>query len=349
MGFNRVTGLREHNRQQILWHLLNHGACSRAALAEHTGLSAVTATSITTELCEEQFLTEIRKTEGTTGRPAGIYDLHPALGTLVGVDCQPGELCVLTSDVRGNHRQERVYSVDSPQDLSVALRTAISTISTSVPHGALRHVTVSFPAPISPDGQVQEPNSLPELDLPACAQEVLATGADWVVENDANLRALAEKHYGAAVTEDNFMVLAQRRSGVGLGLYLGGTMYRGSTGLAGELSLAQWPDQGKPVQIERLPPAARNDALVYLLGGIAVSLDLGLLVLTRDTQADFLDFGLELQSRSSRLRVVHSPLGSEGSALGALTASRLRYAQSVLEATARPASRHATVLSTPNP
>ena len=347
MGFTRITGLREHNRQQILWHFLNQGACSRAALAEHTGLSAVTVTSITSELCEEQFLTEIRKTEGTAGRPAGIYDLHPALGTLMGIDCQPGELCVLTSDVRGNHLEERVYSVDSPQDLSAALQMALRTVSTSI-HGTLRHVTVSFPAPISPDGEVQEPNSLPELDLLACAQNILATGADCVVENDANLRALAEKHHGAAIAEENFMALVQRRSGVGLGLYLGGAMYRGSTGLAGELSLAQWPDHGKPVQIEHLLPAARNDALVYLLGGIAVSLDIRLLVVTRDSQADCLDFGLELQSRSSRLRVVSSPLGSEGSALGALTASRLRYAQSVLEATASPAFQHATVLSTFN-
>jgi hypothetical protein len=344
MGFSQIAGVREYNRQQILWHILNLGACSRAALVEQTGLSGVTVTSITTELCAERYLTEIRKTEGSTGRPAGIFDFHPGLGTLVGIDCQPGEVCVLTSDVRGNRPQKRVYPVDSRRELSATLLSALDTVFTALPHGPVQHVTVSFPAPVSSCGEVQEPNSLPELDLRTCEQKVLAAGADWVVENDANLRALAEKHHGAAVTEDNFMVLVQRRSGVGLGLYLGGAMYRGSTGLAGELSLAQWPSGGKPTQIEHLPLSARKDALVYLLGGIAVSLDVRLLVVTRDSQADFSDFGLEIQSLSSRLRVVPSPLGAEGSALGALTASRLRYAQSVLEATASPAVRPAGVL-----
>ena len=57
-----------------------------------------------------------------------------------------------------------------------------------------------------------------------------------VVDNDANLAALAEHRYGAARGRSNAAVLALGTN-IGLGLILDGRLYRGAHGAAGEIGL----------------------------------------------------------------------------------------------------------------
>ncbi len=55
-----------------------------------------------------------------------------------------------------------------------------------------------------------------------------------IVDNDANLGALAEAAFGAA-RDSGDMVYLKVSSGIGAGLILNGRLYRGTAGLAGEL------------------------------------------------------------------------------------------------------------------
>lgn len=214
---------------------------------------------------------------------------------------------------------------------------ALTELLRSAPYGPVRHITVSVPAPVSDAGQMGEPNSLPQLDLAPLQTMAARSGADFVLENDANLWALAEKYDGAASNEDNFMVLVQRRSGIGLGLYLNGTVYRGTNGMAGELALARWPHQAWPTPVEQLPEAFKQTALAYLVGAVAASLNLRRVIVTDDAQSSSQDIVQSLQHVAPHLCVIRSHLDSSGSVLGALTASRLRYAASFLSTSAAPA------------
>ncbi|WP_350244334.1 ROK family transcriptional regulator [Deinococcus sonorensis] len=320
----------------MLWQLLEHGSLSRGELAERTGLSAVTINAITKDLEQQRYVMEIRKTEGAAGRPAGILDLHPQLGTLIGIDCQPTDLWVLSSDVRGERQQRQRLQAEQLPDLQRQLLNAVDQLLRAPPFGPVRQVTVSFPAPVAEEGALLEPNSLPQFDLAPLQARVTQAGAAFVVENDANLRALGEKHHGAATDHDNFMVLVQRRSGIGLGLYLDGAIYRGSDGRAGELALARWPYRRTPTFVEQLPTLPRQEALTYLVAAIAAALDLHLVIVTDDASGDH-RLDRRLQQVAPQLQVVPSPLDESGSALGALAASRLRYAQTMLATGPAPA------------
>lgn len=55
------------------------------------------------------------------------------------------------------------------------------------------------------------------------------------VEHDASVMTLAEKLYGYGRGKDNFICITIG-TGIGLGLFLNGRIYRGSNGMAGELS-----------------------------------------------------------------------------------------------------------------
>ena len=84
-------------------------------------------------------------------------------------------------------------------------------------------------------GRLEGSPNMPALTGRRVAQELSdLLGTRVVVENDANCAAYAEGWHGAANGESDYMVITLG-TGLGSGLVLGGTLYRGSTGYACEL------------------------------------------------------------------------------------------------------------------
>lgn len=75
---------------------------------------------------------------------------------------------------------------------------------------------------------------LPLVDLPFGDVMAERLGLPVVVDNDANLAALAEHRAGAARGHDHALMLTLG-TGIGGGLILGGELYRGASGAAGEI------------------------------------------------------------------------------------------------------------------
>ncbi len=69
--------------------------------------------------------------------------------------------------------------------------------------------------------------------------------AQVIVENDANCSAWAEHQIGAGVGIDNLLVVSFG-TGIGAGLILGGSIFRGSYGLAGEVGHMTIEAGGRP-------------------------------------------------------------------------------------------------------
>ncbi|MEO7127145.1 MAG: ROK family protein [Nakamurella sp.] len=69
------------------------------------------------------------------------------------------------------------------------------------------------------------------------------TGLAVMAENHANLGALGEHRFGAGRGMDN-IVFVKISSGIGTGLILGGRLYRGSRGAAGEIGHVQIREYG---------------------------------------------------------------------------------------------------------
>ena len=77
-------------------------------------------------------------------------------------------------------------------------------------------------------------NHLPIEDVPFRDLMSERLGLPVVVDNDANLAALAEHRYGAARGADHAVLIALG-TGIGAGLVLDGRVYRGARGFGGEL------------------------------------------------------------------------------------------------------------------
>ena len=91
----------------------------------------------------------------------------------------------------------------------------------------------------------QSPNLPNFIDFPLkqILEEEIQTQV--LVENDANCSAWAEYQIGAGIGMENLLVISFG-TGIGAGLILGGSIFRGSYGLAGEVGHMTLEENGRP-------------------------------------------------------------------------------------------------------
>jgi glucokinase len=113
---------------------------------------------------------------------------------------------------------------------------------------AVEAIGLGIPATIDHDkGIALAAVNLPIENLPIRDLVQERTGLPVFVDNDANVAALAEHHYGAGRGTDN-MVMLTIGTGIGGGLILGGEIYRGATGAGAELGHLVIEMDGLPCQ-----------------------------------------------------------------------------------------------------
>ncbi len=111
------------------------------------------------------------------------------------------------------------------------------------------HIGISIPDAVSPeDGILYFPSTL--LKWKGINVRKFFTDKYQVpvyVENDANMAALGEFHFGAGKGARNLIYLTLS-TGIGAGIIIDGKLYRGSNGFAGEIGQMVLDTQGKNVQ-----------------------------------------------------------------------------------------------------
>ncbi len=97
-------------------------------------------------------------------------------------------------------------------------------------------IGMGLPGMVSLDRQtVKNPPNLPGWKVENVAKEIeKRTGLNCVIENDANLAALGSARYGAGKKMESFIMITLG-TGVGGGIIYKNKIYRGTSGMAGEL------------------------------------------------------------------------------------------------------------------
>jgi len=175
------------------------------------------------------------------GRPPTLLALDSSAGAIVGIDFGHRHLRVAVGDLSSTVLAETATDVDVDDDAIEGLETAAELVGRLLDEAGVDadHVVaagVGLPGPIDRDsGRVTSPQILPgwrDLD-PA---EEIRSRLDVPVhlENDANVGALGESAFGAGAGAE-VLVYVRLSDGIGAGLVLGGSLFRGARGIAGEL------------------------------------------------------------------------------------------------------------------
>ncbi len=97
----------------------------------------------------------------------------------------------------------------------------------------------------------------------ALSQEL---GCPVMVDNDVNLMAMGEQHAGVARTSQDFLFV-KIGTGIGCGIVVGGEVYRGTTGSAGDIGHIQVEPDGRPCA------CGNRGCLEAYFGGAALARD----------------------------------------------------------------------------
>jgi predicted NBD/HSP70 family sugar kinase len=236
------------NRRLVIETVHNLGPLTQTEIARATGLSAATVSNLARELGESGVLVAVGASPGK--RRGRLLSVAPPEGCALGIDVGHRHLRVVLADWTLTPSAER--RVDSPhgQTASETLARAAQLIEqvlseAHVDRSAVAGVGLGLPAPIdSGTGKVGAPMILPGWQGVRAAQ--LATdvlGMPVVVDNDANLGALAETLQGAAQGTRSAAYL-KISSGVGAGLVIDGQIFHGPDGTAGEIGHVSLDEYG---------------------------------------------------------------------------------------------------------
>jgi predicted NBD/HSP70 family sugar kinase len=294
-----LRSLRERNRLQVLEVVRGSGSVSRADIARRTGLARSTVSTLVNELLGAGLLVERGAPEEantTQGRPPVLLSFDPGAGAVIGMHFDHPVLRVAVADLGYTILAEATVPVDVDHDAQDSLDAAVALIdevlvTSGVERERLLGAGAALAGPIDmATGTVGSSAILPGWVGLSLAQELEARlGLPVHVDNDANVGALAESVLGAGrgVSEMAYIMLG---SGIGAGLIIGGQVYRGSGGTAGEIGHVLVDEHGPLCRCGNrgcLETYAGAGALLDLLRrqhGDALTVD-GLVQLARDGDA----------------------------------------------------------------
>jgi predicted NBD/HSP70 family sugar kinase len=223
---------------------------SRAQVAELTGLSQPAVSQLTRRLLESGALVEVgaRPSLGG-GRRERELALNPEHAWVVGVKLALHQMTISLADFAGGVRNTVKVPLDAPYTPAALVRLMARRIESFLVSagGPVRSrvagVGVALPGFIdSMRGEVHWSavlhGSRDDAVVPLAQSLTSALDVPVLVENDANMLALAEQWFGQAARLSNVAVVTLEH-GLGLGLVLNGELYRGHAGLAAELAHLQ--------------------------------------------------------------------------------------------------------------
>ncbi|KRV49792.1 transcriptional regulator [Wenjunlia vitaminophila] len=235
--------LRRINSAVVLRALRGTRHSSLTELVGMTGLSRPTVEGAVDGLVEAGLVVEVEpepQDNRRQGRPARRYRFHAESGHLLGVEVGVHRVHTLLSDLSGrllgSHTRQVAESASAEDRLGLLDQVVTELLQRAgVARDTLRAVGVGTPGIVEANGTVRLCTALPGwTELPLGERLRGAFPCPVLVENDANLAAVAERWKGAAAGSDDLVFVLAGLS-PGAGSLINGRIHRGHGGAAGEI------------------------------------------------------------------------------------------------------------------
>jgi predicted NBD/HSP70 family sugar kinase len=278
-SFSEIASSKRNLRRAVLALTEAWDGLNRNQLASWLALSRPTVTALVDDLKKLDWAHETqeplfrdgpRSTAPSLGRPEGTIRLTEAAGYVGVINAGHTTMRVFLASnagVVGEPHRTANFEVDSigPSALGMAI-SILSELLRDAGLGPdmLRAITVGIPAPVNSEtGEIASPSfmrSWAQTDIRRTVRELIAERLgiprtsrqpEVFVENEANAMARGVLARGFAGDRENFLLL-KISSGIGAGVVLGGRVYTGSSGGAGEFGHLPTCDSS-----ERLEPCSR--------------------------------------------------------------------------------------------
>jgi predicted NBD/HSP70 family sugar kinase len=237
------VSLRRSNLSLVLRTLRDAGPRSRARLAADLGLTKATVSGLVSELVTRGLVSEGVAERGAVGRPGLPVRLDGRTVCGIGAEVNVHHVAVMALDLTGSVVAEHRLSLDTAVlDAGAVLDRLASLVTATVADASGRGadpvaLTVGVAGLVDTErGTVPIGPNLGWRDVPVAdllRERLDVPDLPVVVDNEANLAAVAEATPGEASRRDVLVIFGE--VGVGGGIIADGHLLRGSKGYAGEL------------------------------------------------------------------------------------------------------------------
>ncbi|MEC7582900.1 MAG: ROK family transcriptional regulator [Planctomycetota bacterium] len=236
-----ASQIREQHRGLLLRLIWREQLISRADLARSTGLSRSSISAIVSELLATGLVRETGSGDSRGGRRPIMLGFDDEALAIVGVDLGAAHVSVAITDLRARVKVWSSEAHDARNDPEGALALMCRLIDEALDEADIGRdhlvgMGVAAPSPVEPDDADHlSPVFVSRWQGYSPVKRLEETyGVPVVMENDANLGALAEQWWGAG-QDGQDLAYVKVATGVGAGLIINGDIYRGSKGIAGEI------------------------------------------------------------------------------------------------------------------
>lgn len=254
-----IYPLRSVNDVLVFETLCEAGPLSRASIARRTGLSKPTVLDVTERLLSSRLIEASgHEAAKRPGPKASLYRIPEDLGFGAGIELLGHSVAVRVQNLAGQTLAEEHLAVQDResgiQDLVTGLIRACQGAGIST--GQLSATVLGTAGGVDPlTGEIYA-SSLPHWQADLSQELAPLLGGPLSLDNETNLRAVAEHRIGTARGLDDF-ALVMLDSGIGVGIIIDGALYRGARGMSGELGYLPRGLSGNP----RAPLLSMRDQL----------------------------------------------------------------------------------------
>lgn len=232
----RNKTIRDINKQIVLNYIRTQSPISRADIARSTSLQRSTISAIVDNLLLDGYIDEIGTGDSTGGRKPTLLKLKEGTPAAIGVDVTPRNTTVVLADLGGKILKQEVFPTSS--DINFMDRQILEKVVAFADEATDHELAVGISVPGVTDQKTGSISYIPYFqwvnwDIGVRIKE--QTGLNVIIDNDANAVALAELWFGAPeIRRMRNFILVMVAEGIGTGIIIDGSVYRGENGGAGE-------------------------------------------------------------------------------------------------------------------
>ncbi len=243
---------------------------SRAEIARKANLSRSTVSEIINEILPLGVVAEIGEGPSKGGRRPIMLEFQDDSCVILGVEMSGTHIVIVMTNLRGHiirsESADHPVRKDPQGTRELIARLCENCLNHKSRNGRpLLGIGIAVPTPINP----ADPNRISKVVLPDwCEKLELSFLEDQfnvpvMIDNDANLGAIAEQWWGLGRKKNNFAYI-KVSTGIGSGHIINGEIYRGSNGTAGEIGHISIDPKGKKCI------CGLNGCLATIIGGNAI-------------------------------------------------------------------------------
>ncbi|MFC6081281.1 ROK family transcriptional regulator [Sphaerisporangium aureirubrum] len=257
-------------KHRILRLLCDEGPLSRAEIGDRLGLPRTRVVADLERLTAGGLVQAAGSAASRGGRRSTLVEVHPDI-RFAGIDLGVTSIDIEITDGRLKPIAAFGEAADvrsGPKNVLSRVNAIMAKLRAEGAYERLNGIGIGVPGPVSfRDGVPVSPPIMPGWDRYP-VRELLARehNCPVVVDNDVNIMAMGERCAGIARSAEN-VLFVKIGSGVGCGIFIGGELYRGPDGCAGDIG---------HIQVELDDPmctCGHTGCLEALFSGIALERD----------------------------------------------------------------------------